>query len=75
MLATRAATRAERSRGLAAGSGRPVRAAVVNSRISLVKALARFVSCAPLRYMMFLNWEWPAIAENLEISSKARAFQ
>jgi hypothetical protein len=28
-----------------------------------VKILARFLSCAPLRYMMFLNWEWPAIAD------------
>src|SRR5215471_13220919 len=62
MLAWRAATTAARSRGLAAGSGRPVRAAVVNSRIILVKTLARFLSCAPFRYMMFLNCEWPAIA-------------
>jgi hypothetical protein len=27
----------------------------------LVKTLARFLSCAPFRYMMFLNCEWPAI--------------
>src|SRR5688572_11473802 len=62
MFAWRAARIAARSRGLAAGSGRPERAAVVNSRISLVKTLPRFLSCAPLRYMMFLNCEWPAIA-------------
>src|SRR5579859_7923762 len=61
MLAWRAATRAARSRGLAAGSGRPERAAVVNSRMILVNTLARFLSCAPFRYMMFLNCEWPAI--------------
>src|SRR6185312_5383512 len=61
MLAWRAASTAARNRGLAAVSGRPERAAVVNSRISLVKILPRFLSCAPLRYMMFLNCEWPAI--------------
>src|SRR5437667_1420982 len=61
MLAGRAARTAARSRGLAAGSGRPVRAAVVSSRMILVKTLARFLSCAPFRYMMFLNCEWPAI--------------
>src|SRR5205823_12109076 len=62
MLAWRAASTAARSRGLAAGSGSPVRADVVNSRMSLVKILPRFLSCAPLRYMMFLNCEWPAIS-------------
>src|SRR5579883_1034755 len=61
MLAARAASTAARRRGLAAGSGRPVRAAVVNSRMILVKTLARFLSCASFRYMMFLNWECPAI--------------
>src|SRR5215208_6332628 len=62
MFACRAAKTAARSRGLAVGSGRPERAAVVSSRIILVKILARFLSCAPLRYMMFLNCEWPAIS-------------
>src|SRR6266436_1315104 len=61
MLAWRAASTAARSRGFAAGSGRPMRAAVVNSRISLVKTLPRFLSCAPFRNMMFLNCEWPDI--------------
>jgi hypothetical protein len=28
----------------------------------LVNTLPRFLSCAPLRYMMFLNCEWPAIS-------------
>src|SRR5438876_11512755 len=62
MLAWRAARTAARSRGLVLGSGRPERAAVVNSRMILVKTLARFLSCAPFRYMMFLNCEWPAIS-------------
>src|SRR5271165_1774127 len=61
ILAWRAARTAARKRGLAAGSGSPERAAVVSSRMILVKTLARFLSCAPLRYMMFLNCEWPAI--------------
>src|ERR1700704_732561 len=61
MLACRAASTAARNRGLALGSGRPERAAVVSSRMILVKTLARFLSCAPFRYMMFLNCEWPAI--------------
>src|SRR5208337_3745693 len=61
MFACRAARTAARSRGLDPGSGRPVRAAVVSSRMILVKTLARFLSCAPFRYMMFLNCEWPAI--------------
>src|SRR5215510_7116770 len=62
MLASRAAIIAERSRGLAFGSTSPVLAATVNSRMILVKTLARFLSCAPFRYMMFLNCEWPAIS-------------
>src|SRR6516162_6700804 len=61
MLAWRADKTAARKRGLAAGSARPERAAVVSSRIILVNTLARFLSCAPFRYMMFLNCEWPAI--------------
>src|SRR5271155_5873039 len=61
MLAWRAASTAARKRGLAAGSGRPERAAVVISRMILVNTLPRFLSCAPLRNMMFLNCEWPAI--------------
>src|SRR6516164_4178721 len=61
MLARRADRTAARRRGLAAGSGKPERAAVVSSRMIFVKILARFLSCAPFRYMMFLNCEWPAI--------------
>src|ERR1041385_4664676 len=62
MLASRAASIAARNRGLAAGSGTPARAAVMISRMSLVKSLPRLASCLPLRCMMFLNWECPAIS-------------
>src|SRR5690242_20247013 len=64
MFASRAATTAARRRGFAAGSGSPVLAATVSSRMILVKTLARFASCAPLRYMMFLNCERPAMTQD-----------
>src|SRR5512134_2492320 len=57
MFAALAAVIAVRSCGLASGSGKPERAATVNSRISLVKTFPRLASWAPLRYMMFLNCE------------------
>jgi len=57
MLPAFAAMTAARSLGFCSGSGRPERAATVISRIRLVNSLARFASCAPLRYMMFLNLE------------------
>ena len=53
---------ANRRRGFMAGSGRPDFAATVSSRINRPKILARFASWAPLRCMMFLNWECPAIS-------------
>src|SRR6478752_2356455 len=68
MLASRAAMVAARRRGLAAGSGEPKRAAVVISRISLVKIFALAASWRPLRCMMFLNWEWPAMALTTRLS-------
>src|SRR5215510_11577061 len=68
MLASRAAIIAARRRGLDAGSGEPKRADVVISRISLVKILARWASWRPLRCMMFLNCEWPAIARSTRFS-------
>jgi hypothetical protein len=52
---------AARSRAFIAGSGRPILAATVISRLSLEKSAERFLSCAPLRCMMFLNLEWPAM--------------
>src|SRR3954470_8411134 len=70
ILASRAAIVAARRRGLAAGSAAPSRAAVVISRISLVKIFALTASWRPLRCMMFLNWEWPAIALTTRLSEK-----
>src|SRR6187549_2301303 len=59
--AARALLHASRSRGFMSGSGMPDFAATVISRESLENAAERFLSCAPLRCMMFLNLEWPAI--------------
>src|SRR3954470_88348 len=53
---------AARKRALASGSGRPILAATVISRLSFENIAERFLSCAPLRYMMFLYLLWPAIA-------------
>jgi len=55
ILAARAALIAPRRRGFWSESGMPPRAATVISRISLENILARFLSCLPLRCMMFLN--------------------
>src|SRR4051812_20949176 len=52
---------AARRRAFASGSGRPIFAATVISRLSLEKRAERFLSCAPFRYMMFLYLLWPAI--------------
>src|SRR6187401_2846566 len=60
--AARALLHASRRRGFMSGSGMPDLAATVISRESLEKAAERFLSCAPLRCMMFLNLEWPAIS-------------
>ena len=57
----RAAITAARKRALASGSGRPIFAATVISRLNLENSVERFLSCAPLRYMMFLYFEWPAM--------------
>ena len=57
-----AAMIAARSRALASGSGRPIFAATVISRLSLEKRAERFLSCAPFRYMMFLYLLCPAMA-------------
>ncbi|MNC99856.1 hypothetical protein D3C83_182830 [compost metagenome] len=56
-----AALTAARRRAFMSGSGRPDLAATVISRASLENIAERFLSCAPLRYMMFLNLLWPAI--------------
>src|ERR1700754_390316 len=61
MFSWRAAMTAARSRGFIAGSGVPSLAATVISRASLPNSFDFWASCLPLRCMMFLNWEWPAI--------------
>ena len=57
----RAAITAARRRGFMAGSGVPSFAATVISRASLPKTFDFWASCRPLRCMMFLNWECPAM--------------
>src|SRR5436190_2609006 len=62
----RALVMARRRRALALGSGNPCLAARVMSRLSLENSLERFLSCAPLRNWMFLNFEWPAMGSVLQ---------
>src|SRR5205823_9981832 len=69
MFSCRAATMAARSRGFMAGSGVQRLAATVISRASLPNSFDFWASCRPLRCMMFLNWEWPAMRGLLESSS------
>ena len=45
-----------------AGDGQVSLQSTVISRESLENIAERFLSCAPLRCMMFLNLEWPAMA-------------
>src|SRR3954462_6758942 len=52
---------ARRRRAFMLGSGRPALAATVISRDSLENSLERAESARPLRCMMFLNLEWPAM--------------
>src|SRR3954470_19265175 len=52
---------ASRSRAFMLGSGRPALAATVISRESLENSLDRAESARPLRCMMFLNLECPAM--------------
>src|SRR4028119_2410399 len=61
MFSARAARIAARRRGFMLGSGMPILAATVISRASLEKTLERTASTLPLRCMMFLNCECPAI--------------
>ena len=58
-------------RGFIAGSGAPDLAATVISRASLENIFERTASWRPLRCMMFLNCEWPAMA-SLSSSSSVR---
>src|SRR5918994_1613627 len=53
---------ARRRRGFIDGSGVPLLAATVISRAILENIFDRTASWRPLRCMMFLNCEWPAMA-------------
>ena len=53
------------SRAFIEGSGWPILAATVISRASLLNSFDFWASCRPLRCMMFLNWEWPAMRLSL----------
>src|SRR5580704_8952863 len=68
MFSARAAMMAARSRGFMAGSGVPSLAETVISRASLPNNFDFAASCRPLRCMMFLNCEWPAIVHSLRLS-------
>src|SRR5262245_53055162 len=61
MFSARAAWTARRRREFISGSGRPFLTATVISRASLANSLERAASWRPLRCMMFLNCEWPAM--------------
>src|ERR1700688_157009 len=67
MFSARAAMTAARSRGFMAGSGEPSFAETVISRASLPNNFDFAASCRPLRCMMFLNCEWPAIVHSLRL--------
>src|SRR4029079_9580750 len=61
MFSWRAEMIAARSRAFIEGSGWPILAATVISRASLENSFDFWASCWPLRCMMFLNWECPAM--------------
>src|ERR1700761_1690649 len=67
MFSWRAEMIAARSRAFIAGSGWPILAATVISRASLLNSFDFWASCRPLRCMMFLNWECPAMRFLLRI--------
>ncbi|VXB78717.1 hypothetical protein BREVUG8_40229 [Brevundimonas sp. G8] len=64
---------ARRRRGFSAGSGMPFLAATVMSRDSLENSLERCASARPLRCMMFLNFEWPAMGSSSCVLEPERA--
>jgi hypothetical protein len=66
MFSARAASMAARRRGFMAGSGIPSLAETVISRASLENSFERTLSWRPLRCMMFLNWECPAMASSID---------
>src|SRR5258707_276991 len=62
MFSVRAAMMAARRREFMAGCGLSSLAATADSRASLLNSLDFTASCRPLRCMMFLNCECPAIS-------------
>jgi transcriptional/translational regulatory protein YebC/TACO1 len=56
------------------GSGKPSLAETVISRANFANIFERTASCLPLRCMMFLNCEWPAIVFPTRLLSKCRAY-
>jgi hypothetical protein len=75
MFSARAAIIAARSRGFIAGSGRPIFAETVISRASLPNSFDLAASWRPLRCMMFLNCECPAMARSCGSSDHRSAQQ
>src|SRR5215470_7411573 len=71
MFSARAARMAARRRGFIPGSGRPSLADTVISRASLENNCERTLSWRPLRCMMFLNWECPAMASSIDVSARS----
>src|SRR5438552_5029464 len=65
MFSWRAEMIAARNRAFIVGSGWPILAATVISRASLLNSFDFCASCRPLRCMMFLNWECPAMRVSL----------
>src|SRR5512147_1722769 len=61
MFAALALSNTVRRRGLESGSPPPTRAAIVISRISLVKTLPRFASSAPFLCLIVCHLECPDI--------------
>src|SRR6266852_4631226 len=61
MFSWRAEMIAARNRAFMLGSGWPILAATVISRASFENSFDFWASCRPLRCMMFLNWECPAM--------------
>src|SRR5450631_3773701 len=79
MFSWRAEVIAARSRAFMLGSGWPILAATVISRASLLNNFDFWASCRPLRCMMFLNLECPAMRSLLTIrpgcEGKARGYR
>src|SRR5215213_8525269 len=65
---------ARRRRAFMVGSGRPILAATVISRESLENSLDRALSARPLRCMMFLNFECPAMVLKAKVVMRSRSF-